>query len=505
MRVLNQLDRSETWHQELLAWWQHTYFTLPKNSSFRQEVIMPILSKMGVFNDNQHLRRIVGQPVTTAPVHEAVSGGRIVLCALASRDMDDAAVNILGSTLINLLHRAFLAQHTLPLAARRRVFVAVDEFQAFPGSSYDKLLSEDAKYGCALLLATQSLKRLHQIKEGLLEMVFANCEHLFAFGVSAADAKLVEAELHEQVSVKHIISQPPLHCYARLAIAGHPLQIASVTLAEPASWQPTPAQTRQVEDLRRRQRGRLRRASEVDRLHAEHLSHYLDVSYFASLVEREVHQQDEARTRREEANARLAQVNADAARLPAKAPPPVSASTQNPSDSGAQAAPGSGPDTTRPARAATGGTDTASTASGAAASPSQQGTAPSPQASTTMPNATGDGTTHTEAAGKTAGDHHHPQPSATGDGTTHTEAATGAGDPPDSSPKASPSHKRKTSRSRRLGNLRTVTKTPVGEPLPTVTRDADAPPDGQTGELHPLTSSAHGVSRGREGRERERR
>ena len=40
--------------------------------------------------------------------------------------------------------------------------------------------------GCALLLATQNLKRLHQIKEGLLEMVFANCEHLFAFGVSAA-------------------------------------------------------------------------------------------------------------------------------------------------------------------------------------------------------------------------------------------------------------------------------------------------------------------------------
>jgi len=30
---------SEIKHQELLAWWQNTYFTLPTNSSFRQEII----------------------------------------------------------------------------------------------------------------------------------------------------------------------------------------------------------------------------------------------------------------------------------------------------------------------------------------------------------------------------------------------------------------------------------------------------------------------------------
>jgi len=46
--VLNQLDMSETWHQELLVWWENTYFTLHKNSSYSQEVILPILSKMRV-------------------------------------------------------------------------------------------------------------------------------------------------------------------------------------------------------------------------------------------------------------------------------------------------------------------------------------------------------------------------------------------------------------------------------------------------------------------------
>jgi hypothetical protein len=248
--VLNQLDMSETWHQELLAWWQNTYFTLPRNSSFRQEVILPILSKLGVFHDNQLLRRIVGQAVTRAPIHEAVTQGRIVLCALSSRDMDDASVNILGSTLINLLRRSFRLQEAVPFQERRKVFLAIDEFQSFSGADIGKLLSEDSKFGCATLLATQFLKQLHTFREGLLDTVLGNRENLCAFNVSASDAKILEEELQKKVSQKHIISQPRLHCYARLAIPGEPLQIVSVALARPLSWQRTSAQHAQIQSIR---------------------------------------------------------------------------------------------------------------------------------------------------------------------------------------------------------------------------------------------------------------
>ncbi|HEY7414060.1 MAG TPA: hypothetical protein VH593_02625, partial [Ktedonobacteraceae bacterium] len=236
--VLSNLDMSETWHQELLAFWQTTYFKLHPN--FKNEVIMPIISKIGVFNDNQQLRRIVGQPVTKAPIHEAVTQGKIVLCALATGDMDESAVNILGSTLINLLHRAFSLQQSVPLLQRRKVFVAVDEFQNFSGGDFDKLLSEDTKYGCAMLLATQNLKRLNHIRDGLLEIVLSNCQQLGVFRISAADAKMMEEELQKKVTVKHIISQPGLHCYARLALQGYPLQIVSVQLVPPASWKDDP-------------------------------------------------------------------------------------------------------------------------------------------------------------------------------------------------------------------------------------------------------------------------
>ena len=84
MQVLSMLDMSETWHQELFSWWQNVYFTMPKQ--FRSEVIMPIVSKLGIFNDNHLLRRIVGQPVTRAPIHLAVTEGKNrALCALCTR------------------------------------------------------------------------------------------------------------------------------------------------------------------------------------------------------------------------------------------------------------------------------------------------------------------------------------------------------------------------------------------------------------------------------------
>ncbi len=131
------------------------------------------------------------------------------------------------------------------------MFVAIDEFQNFSGGDFDKLLSEDAKYGCAMLLATQSFKRLNTIRDGLLEMVLSNCQQLCVFRISAADAKEMEQELQEKVTIKHIISQPGLHCYARLTLPGYPLQIISVALAHPASWKDDPARDHLVEEIRR--------------------------------------------------------------------------------------------------------------------------------------------------------------------------------------------------------------------------------------------------------------
>ncbi|GHO82321.1 hypothetical protein KSZ_03270 [Dictyobacter formicarum] len=304
LQVLDELDMTEVWHQELLAWWQHVYFNLPRQSSFRNEVIMPIVTKLGVFQDNQQLRKIVGQPITKAPIHLSVTEGKIVLCALSSRDMDDAAVNVLGSTLINLLHRAFRMQEPLPLLKRRKVFCAVDEFHTFSGGDYDRLLSEDGKFGCSMLLATQNLKRLNKIRDGLLEMAFSTCDTICAFNVSAADAKILEEELRQVVEQRHIISQPRLHCYARLAIPGYPVQIMSVTLARPSSWKHTAANQQRAEAIRHTNQQQRARAADIDRHYARHVAQFLDVALFVQKVQRDVQAEQHTRQEHEEAEQR---------------------------------------------------------------------------------------------------------------------------------------------------------------------------------------------------------
>lgn len=298
LKVLTQLDMSETWHQVLLAWWKNTYFTLPTNSSFRQEVIMPILSKIGVFNDNEQLRHIVGQSVTKAPVHLAVTEGKIVLCALSAKDMSDDAVNILGSTVVNLLHRAFSVQQPIPLLQRRKVFCALDEFHVFSGSDFDKMLSEDAKLGCSMLLATQNLTRLNKIRDGLMEMVFSTCPQLFVFRVSAGDAVLLEEELEKKVTPKHIISQPALHAYCRLTLAGYPTQITSTHLARPINWGENPHQVRLADDLRQHWRMQNLSVDEVERRYERHLRQFLDITEYAEKIRREVRASEQNRQQR---------------------------------------------------------------------------------------------------------------------------------------------------------------------------------------------------------------
>src|SRR5262249_2027955 len=132
--------------------------------------------------------------------------------------------------------------------------------------------------------------------------------NLFVFNVSAADAKLLEAEFQERMTQKHIISQPPLHCYARITIPDHPQQFASIRLARPASWNASPERDAVAEHIKRQNQIRFMRASTCDRMHEDHLKQFLDVSLFADRIEKEASSIQTRRQRREEEQRLLAEL-----------------------------------------------------------------------------------------------------------------------------------------------------------------------------------------------------
>jgi hypothetical protein len=130
------------------------------------------------------------------------------------------------------------AQARLAPAARRPITVLVDEFQSMPGADYETILSELAKYGANLVLATQSLARLDALdrehQRALKATVFANIDALFAFHTSAEDARYLVHELdEEQVSEQDLVSLGEHRCYARLSAGPERLEVFSVELDAP--------------------------------------------------------------------------------------------------------------------------------------------------------------------------------------------------------------------------------------------------------------------------------
>ena len=126
-----------------------------------------------------------------------------MLVDAAKGDVGEDTAALVGATLLNLVGLAVGEQARLAPAERRPVTIVVDEFQAMPVADYEAVLSELAKYGANLVLATQSLAKLAALDReqhrALRASVFANVDGLFAFHCSAEDAEYLVRELGEGV------------------------------------------------------------------------------------------------------------------------------------------------------------------------------------------------------------------------------------------------------------------------------------------------------------------
>jgi hypothetical protein len=116
--------------------------------------------------------------------------------------------------------------------------------------------------------------------------------------MSAADAKLMEAEYQMRVLQKDFITQPTLHCYTRMMIEHEPIQIASVFLDRPESWNALKGNG-VVNEIRDLNRSGKHTAKEIDEQHDTHLQRFLNVDDFAGWIARGVEEQERKRRYRE--------------------------------------------------------------------------------------------------------------------------------------------------------------------------------------------------------------
>ncbi len=106
---------------------------------------------------------------------------------------------------------------------------------------YAALLSELRKFGGTFALATQTLAHLDALDPTLRPTTLANVDALYAFAVSAEDARTLVRELDEVVTTTDLINQDDFHCYAKLTLAGRRLPVFSLALDPPPAGEPAVA------------------------------------------------------------------------------------------------------------------------------------------------------------------------------------------------------------------------------------------------------------------------
>jgi hypothetical protein len=222
------------------AWWAGYFDRLEHR--LQLEIVNPVQTKVNRFAGSLAARSIVGQACSTIDPASWLSSGAIVVIDTAKGAVGEDTAALVGGTLLNLIALTIEAQAARPASERRPVTLLIDEFHTMPGVDYEAILSELAKYGANLVLATQSLARLEALDReqhrALRATVFANLDGLFAFHTSAEDAAYLVRELGGELDEQDLVELGEHQCYVKLSARGERLPVFSVRLEPPPPSEP---------------------------------------------------------------------------------------------------------------------------------------------------------------------------------------------------------------------------------------------------------------------------
>ena len=255
--VMEQLDGDPV----LRDWWEHYYERL--DSSLQADFSSSVITRLSKFASTRISRRMLGQPRSTLDLAEIIRQEKLLLIKGASGDVGSDLASLMVSLLVGLFQIHLAEQARVSPERRQRFFVLIDEFQTLSGIDYQTMLAELRKYGGSFALATQSLAYLDHLDRRdhtLRATVLANIDHLFAFAMSADDARLLHLD---GVEPEDITGLSDYECYARLSLNGRRLPLFSLHLV-PAP--PSDAQQQQRVRERSRQRSGRRPVEDVDEM-----------------------------------------------------------------------------------------------------------------------------------------------------------------------------------------------------------------------------------------------
>ncbi|MBP7819254.1 type IV secretory system conjugative DNA transfer family protein [Candidatus Gracilibacteria bacterium] len=204
---------------------------LPLTDKAKQEVISPILNKVGQFLSNPDMRNILGQINSSFDFRYAMDKQKIVIINLSKGKIGEDNTELLGALLVSKLQIEAMSRADLAESDRKPFYLYVDEFQNFATDSFATILSEARKYGLSLTLANQFI---NQMPLEVKDAVFGNVGTILNFQMGVEDSEYLAQQYNELLSPNDITNLPKYEAYSRILVSGQPQTACSlITLPTP--------------------------------------------------------------------------------------------------------------------------------------------------------------------------------------------------------------------------------------------------------------------------------
>ena len=199
--------RLKQWFQMYLGW--------PRDT--RAEAVGPVFSRIGAYAAHRRASVIMGQRETTIMLSDVLSEGLVLLVSTAQGTVGKGPAALMGGTIVSLVESALRDQESLPPGQRKKCLLICDEFQTVTGADWEGLFAEIRKYGCSMMLATQSIARLDTTERKLKAGVLGNVGVIIGYQMAAEDARIISAEMDSlRVPENLLVNLYPHHCCVRI-------------------------------------------------------------------------------------------------------------------------------------------------------------------------------------------------------------------------------------------------------------------------------------------------
>lgn len=211
------------------------YLNLPTRE--QAAVVAPLLNKVRAMTARPSIRAIVGQAEPRISLASIIKQRKVLLVNLPKGLIGQETAQLLGCLILTGLWQAFAERVAIAPNQRHAFGLWVDEVQDFASAPvpWDEMFAQGRKYGLALGVAHQNLD---QLPKELRATMLANARSKVAFGLSSADAKVMERVFAPGLTAADLQALDPYGVAAILATDDGGIS-RPVTLKTPPPLTPT--------------------------------------------------------------------------------------------------------------------------------------------------------------------------------------------------------------------------------------------------------------------------